>query len=101
MESLTFNILKLSPSSIFDLERLGLFYLVHNLVLYNGTIRQQAIPQLVTRFMGKCKQKKTKNVLITKKNILFLVFSDTNLIKMDPTFLEHLILNKTKQIPCL
>ena len=46
MEILIFNILKVSPISVFDLETRGLFYFVENLVFYKSMIRQQANPQL-------------------------------------------------------
>ena len=39
MEILIFNTLKLSPSSVFDLNTWGLFYFFGNAVLYNSTIR--------------------------------------------------------------
>ena len=35
MEILIFNILKLSPSLVFDLETWDLFYFVENVVFYN------------------------------------------------------------------
>ena len=39
MEILVFNILKLPPSSVFDLNTWSLFSFVENVVLYNFTIR--------------------------------------------------------------
>ena len=56
MECLSFNILKLSPASAYDLETRRSLYFVENVVHYNSTIRQKAISQLVTGFMGKCKK---------------------------------------------
>ena len=64
MEILIFKILKLSPYSVFNLETCGLFYLVENLVLYSSTIRYQAIPHLVTKFIGECKKNSKENAII-------------------------------------
>ena len=75
MEILVPNIVMLIPPSVFALETWGLFYFIHNVVLYIRAIRKQAIPQLVNRFMGKCKA----NASLSKK-YLFLFLRDTPLV---------------------